>query len=133
MNRTALAFATLAAAAVTACTSAQSDPEPVAGLSTGRQCLFTSQINGYSDAPGGSNGSDRLYVNTGPNGRWLFETFGACPELDWTFSIALDTRPTSASSLCTGDTATLLVPRSLGGPPDRCTVRLLGKMEPPPR
>lgn len=122
----AIAAATLACAA---CTSAEPEREPIAGLSTARQCFFTSQISGYGDAPGGEGAVERLYVNTGVRDRWLFETFGPCPELDWTFRIALDTGP--ISSVCTGDTATLLVPRTGGGgPPDRCTVRLLGKMEP---
>lgn len=126
MTRAVIAAAFAAALACAACTSAEGEPEPIAGLSTARQCFFTSQINGYGDAPGGGAG-ERLYVNTGPNDRWLFETFGPCTELDWAFRIALDTG--SSSSLCTGDTATLLVPRSLSGRPDRCTVRLLGKME----
>lgn len=126
MTRITIAVAALACAA---CTPVEGEPEPIAGLSTERQCFFTSQINGYGDAPGGAG--ERLYVNTGPNDRWLFETFGPCTELDWAFRIALDTGP--SSSLCTGDTATLIVPRSLAGRPDRCSVRLLGKMTEAPR
>ena len=123
MTRTAAliaAFATLAA-----CAPIEEEPETIAGLSTERQCFFSRQINGYGDAPDGRRG-DRIYVSTGPNDRWLLETFGSCPKLDWSHAIALDTR--GPSSLCTGDTATLIVPRGLDRRPDRCTATVLGKM-----
>jgi hypothetical protein len=121
MTRTPIALAALAAA----CAPVEQEPAaPVAGLSTERQCFFARQINGYSEAPDGPRG-ERLYVDTGPNDRWLFETFASCPELDWAHAIALDTR--AMSSVCTGDTATLIVPTA-GRTPDRCSVTLLGKM-----
>jgi hypothetical protein len=124
MNRSAPSLAVAALCA--ACAPVDYEPVPVAGLSTERQCFFTRTIDGYNEAPDGPTG-DRLYITTGPRERWLFETFGACPELDWSFQIALDTR--AQTTVCTGDTATLLVPRGIGGgPADRCTVRLLGKM-----
>lgn len=126
MNRSAISIAALAISACAACAPVEYDPEPIAGLSTERQCFFTREINGYSDAPDGERG-DRIYISTGPRERWLFETFGSCHELDWTNQVALDTR--SLSNICTGDTATLIVPRSIGNQPDRCSVRLLGKME----
>ena len=129
MNRAAIVSAALAAlACASSCAPVEEPAAPIAGLSTERQCFFTDQINGYGDAPDGPRGN-RIRVSTGPNDRWLLETFGPCPELDWTFHIALETRP--GSNLCTGDTATLIVPRSSGGRPDRCSVRLLGKLEEP--
>lgn|SRR5690606_32137725 len=124
MTRNSVVLAALATACAS-CAPVEEPAEPIAGLSTDRQCFFTRQINGYSDAPDGPRG-DRIYISTGPNDRWLFETFGTCFELDWTNAIALDTR--GPSNLCTGDTATLIVPRGLDRTPDRCTVRLLGKM-----
>jgi hypothetical protein len=128
MTRATIAAASAAALACAACTPVEAEPEPIAGLSTERQCFFVSQVNGYGEAPDGPRG-DRLYVSTGVNDRWLLETFGPCTELDWSFSIVLDARP--SLSLCTGDTAILLVPRSIGGRPDRCSVRVLGKMMEP--
>ena len=126
MTRTTTAFTAIAlAAACAACAPVEQPPETIAGLSTDRQCFFTRQIDGYGDAPDGRRG-DRIYISTGLDDRWLFETFGTCFELDWTNAIALDTN--GPSSLCTGDTATLIVPRGLDRTPDRCTVRLLGKM-----
>jgi hypothetical protein len=114
-----------AAALAVACVPVEREPVAVAGLSTDRHCFFTRTIDGYNDAPDGPMG-DRLYITTGPRDRWLFETYGICPQLDWSHQIALDTR--SDISLCTGDTATLLVPRGPGSRPERCTVRLLGKV-----
>lgn len=126
MTRSVLAFAAFAAVLSSAsCAPIEEEPEVIAGLSTERQCFFTRQVNGYGDAPDGPRG-DRIYIDTGPNDRWLFETFGSCPELDWAHAIALDAR--GPSSLCTGDTATLIVPPRLDRTPDRCSVRLLGKM-----
>jgi hypothetical protein len=123
-----MAGAVAAAAALSAC--APVDPARdtrVAALSTERSCFFTRQINGYSEAPDGPHGSERLYVDTGVNDRYLLETFGPCPDLDWALQIAIDSR--MQSSLCTGDTATVIVPRSIGGGgSDRCTARVLGRL-----
>jgi hypothetical protein len=126
MTRPIPVFVVIAAATTCASCAPVEEPEPIAGLSTERQCFFTRQINGYGDAPDGPRG-DRIYIDTGPRDRWLLETFGSCYELDWAQTIALDTR--SMSNMCTGDTATLIVPRGLDRTPDRCSVRLLGKME----
>ena len=100
MNRAAIVSAALAAlACASSCAPVEEPAAPIAGLSTERQCFFTDQIDGYGDAPDGPRGN-RIRVSTGPNDRWLLETFGPCPELDWTFHIALETRP--GSNLCTG-------------------------------
>lgn len=124
MMRTAVLVLAGAVAGVS-CAPIEEQAEPIAGLSTDRQCFFSRQINGYGDAPDGRRG-DRIYISTGVRERFLLETFGSCPELDWSHAIALDTR--GPSSLCTGDTATLIVPRGLDRRPDRCTVRVLGRM-----
>jgi hypothetical protein len=121
---------TLAASALTlagcAATSADQPEAPVA-FDASRQCFFTSQINGFSNAPDGPNGEERLVVHTGPNDSWLFEAFGnSCNDLDFAQGVAFD--PRTMTSLCTGTTETLLVPRPGGGPAERCSVRLLGKV-----
>ena len=98
-----------------------------ADISTAHQCFFVSQINGYSEAPDGPNGRDRLYVTTGVNDRWLLEPFAGCPNLNWANNIALNTR--SFTTLCTGETAELLVPSGISTQGvDRCTARVLGKV-----
>lgn len=113
-------------AGLAGCTQVEEEPVAVAGLDTAHQCFFTRNINGYSAAPDGPRGQERVYIETGVNDRWLFEVYGSCPELDWAQQIALDTR--SRSSICTGATETLLVPSYFEGRMDRCAVRLLGKM-----
>lgn len=124
MDRTM--FVPLVLGAAAACAScAPVAEEPIAGVSTARQCFFASQIDGYNDAPDGRAGN-RFYVDTGPRERWLLETFGACPDLDWSQSIAIDSR--AAISLCTGDTATVVVPSTFAGAPSRCSARVLGKV-----
>ena len=65
-------------------------------------------------------------MSTGPNDDWLFEVFGACNDLDFAQQIAFDTN--SRTTIYTGNTETLLVPSTFAGGPDRCQVRLLGKM-----
>lgn len=120
-------LAVAAALVAVSCAPVDRGPEePIAGLSTERSCFFTSQINGYSEAPDGPRGEDRLYVRVGVHDRYLLQTYGPCPELDWSFQIGIDTR--MQNSLCSGDIATVIVPRGIGGAPDRCTARVLGKM-----
>lgn len=97
----------------------------LADLDTERACFFTREINGFSNAPESPAGRDRIWVSTGVRERWLLETFGACPELDFSQQIALDVR--GAGSVCTGQTQTLLVPSMIRGDVDRCQVRVLGR------
>ncbi len=127
MLKSVVVLTPLLALAATACVQDGAEPpEPIAGLSTERACFFMSQVNGYNEAPDGPRG-DRLYVNVGARDRYLLETMGSCPDLDWSLQIGID--PDHQSSICTGDTVTLVIPQSLGGIPQRCTARVLGKME----
>lgn len=98
----------------------------LANLDTSRACFFTREVNGYSNAPEASPGSERIYIDTGVNERWLLETMGTCPELDFSQRIALDTR--SSTSVCTGNLENLLVPSVTPGDFDRCPVRVLGRV-----
>lgn len=125
MPRPLPAIALLALVA-TGCTQTAREPEAQVAFDTSRQCFFTSQINGYSDAPDSPEGRERLIVHTGPNDRWLFEAFGPCTELDFSLAIALDTD--RRTSICTGAMETLVIPRFGGGNAERCPVRLLGKV-----
>ncbi|GAA5048570.1 hypothetical protein GCM10023208_05880 [Erythrobacter westpacificensis] len=98
----------------------------LANLDTSRACFFTREINGYSDAPSSSARNDRLYISTGVNERWLLETYGSCPDLDFANAVGLDVR--GSISVCTGQTETLLVPSTIPGEVDRCPVRVLGRV-----
>lgn len=127
MNHTLKCVLPLATLASAACVQPEAAaPEPMANLSTERACFFSREIDGYSEVSDDPR-DNRIYVNTGVNERFLLETYGPCPDLNWSYRIGLDTR--FSSSLCTGETVTLLVPRSTDGIPDRCTARILGKAE----
>jgi hypothetical protein len=135
MPRSALlgVAAAASALAMAGCAAVPEEPRDLpANISTARQCFFTGQINGYAEAPRGSRSRERFTVRTGARDEWLLETFGSCPAFSWSNAIALDTR--GINSLCTGQTATVLVPSTLGTDRvDRCTVRVLGKVIPAPR
>ena len=127
MIRSAYLLAPLAALACASCVTDSDQPaEEIAGLSSENACFFVSQVNGYGRAPDDDALGDRIYVNTGARGRFLLETYGPCPDLDWSLQIGID--PRYQSNLCTGDTAHIVVPRPSGGQPDRCPVRVLGRM-----
>lgn len=121
----ALAVVGLALASA-GCMPADAEPEAQVAFDTERQCFFLSNVNGYSDAPDSPEGRERLVVHTGPRDEWLFEAFGSCPELDFAQGIAFD--PRASTSICTGQTETLLVPSAMSDRFDRCQVRLLGKV-----
>ena len=131
MTRAVPILAAMLALACGACAMVGEEAGEVpADISTAHQCFFVSQVNGYSEAPDGPGGRDRLYVKTGVNDRWLLEPFAGCPNLNWANNIALNTR--NFSTLCTGDTAELLVPSGISGHGvDRCTARILGKVSVP--
>lgn len=127
MRKMLLPLATISTAALVAgCAPMAEEPRTYAGVDSSRQCFFTSTINGYSEAPDGPDGRERLIVSTGPNDDWLFEVWGACNDLDFAEQIAFDTN--SRTNICTGNTETLLVPSSIRDGVDRCQVRLLGKV-----
>ncbi len=98
----------------------------VANVDTGRACFFTREINGFSNAPEAPEGRDRLYISTGVSERWLLETWGSCPELDFSLAVGLDAR--GSTSICTGQMETLVVSSSIPDTLDRCPVRVLGRV-----
>ncbi|GAA0272779.1 hypothetical protein GCM10009127_11480 [Alteraurantiacibacter aestuarii] len=125
MNKSVASFIALGAIAMSAGCAPVDGETRASGDGSARQCFFTSQINSYSDAEDGPDGEERFYIETGPNDNWLFEAIGPCNDLDFTMQIALDTR--GMGSVCTGNTETLLIPRTPTGT-GRCSVRVLQKM-----
>lgn len=124
-----LTGAAAAAVLLAACTptdqpeSACASPAP-----SGRQCFWLSQVSGFNDAPDDKPGSDRIYVHTGPGQTYLFETFGSCPDLNFSETIGFDQN--GPGQICNGIDVDLLVPRTGGGPPQRCAVRMIRKLTP---
>ena len=92
-----------------------------------RQCFFVRSVNGFREAPDAEDGSDRIYVDVGASDTYLFETFGSCPELDWSWDVGFDTD--GRTSICNGLDVDLSVPDSTLGP-RRCPVRMVRKLGP---
>ena len=110
--------------ALSGCATAERDAPSDTADSQVRSCFFLSQVNGFNDAPDNENGSDRIIVNVSVNDKYLFETFGSCPDLDWTQTIGFDQR--GPGQICQGMDVELIVPTSIG--PQRCPVRMIHKL-----
>ncbi|GAB5349821.1 DUF6491 family protein [Alteriqipengyuania sp. 357] len=99
-------------------------PETIAGLDTDRQCFPTRIVNGFSEAPDAPDGGERIFVDAGPNNKFVLDPVGMCHDIDFALRIAIDDR--YGTALCTGETTELIVPSSIG--PQRCTVRVVGRV-----
>lgn len=110
--------------ALAACTTAETDSPAYATSSAERSCFFLSQVNGFNDAPDVERGSDRIIVSVGASDKYLFETFGSCPDLNWSETIAFD--PRGPGQICRGMDVDLLVPSTIGT--QRCPVRMISKL-----
>ncbi|RVQ65000.1 hypothetical protein EKN06_14455 [Croceicoccus ponticola] len=119
-------FAVAGSLALAACANAGSEgmdaQQPT--LSSSRECFYLSQVSGFTDAPDAENGSGRILVHTGPRDIYLFETFGSCPDLNYSESIAFDQN--GPGQICRGIDVDLLVPTSIGI--QRCPVRMISKV-----
>jgi hypothetical protein len=105
---TAVSAASLAAAACA----------PTPGVSDGasRQCMFVSQVRSFS------SGSEESVIVRAGREAYELTAVGFCAEIDWANEVVIDTLG-GGSSLCVGDHADLIV-RPLGGPAERCRVRV---------
>ncbi|PEQ13036.1 hypothetical protein B2G71_09430 [Novosphingobium sp. PC22D] len=112
-----------AAASISACAGTAA-PEPATAAAEGRSCFFLSQVNGFNDVPDTRRGSDSVVVSVGVRDKYLFETFGPCPDLDWSEAIAFDQR--GPGQICDGLDVDLIVPGPTG--PKRCAVRMVRKI-----
>ncbi|GGD82969.1 DUF6491 family protein [Croceicoccus mobilis] len=111
--------------ALAGCTYSQSnDVATQSSLAGSRDCFFLSQVSGFDDARDIERGSDRIYVHTGPSETYLFETFGSCPDLNYSETIAFDQN--GPGQICRGIDVDLLVPTIIGV--QRCPVRMISKL-----
>lgn len=116
------AFIALAAGlALAAC--ATDDSGMRTASSEGRQCFWAGSVNGFRDAPG----DDQIYIDVGANETFLFQTFGSCPDLDFTEALALESRP--SNFICDARDVDLIIPDPVAGP-RQCPVRMIRKLEP---
>ncbi|MGE3745501.1 MAG: DUF6491 family protein [Sphingomonadaceae bacterium] len=112
-------LAATVAGSLSACASGSGDTASAASAGNGRDCFNISQVSGFSRAT-----NDQVYVHTGPSDVWLFDTFGYCPDLNFTEQLALEATPTSW--VCRGIDVDLIVPSVTG--PRECPVRMIRKL-----
>ena len=110
--RVLLISAFLAGGLVASCAPVSDAPGSAA-----RQCFLISQVRSFGD---GDN-DESIVVQAGSRG-YVMEALGYCQDIDWANQVAIDPL-IGESSLCVGDQADLIV-RPLGGPVERCRVRV---------
>ena len=104
--------------------AADSSCSTASAASETRDCFFASQVNGFAYAGRTDDGADQIYVDTGPRDTYLFETFGRCPDLNFSETIAFDQN--GPGTICSGLDVDLVVPSTIG--PQRCPVRMIRKL-----
>ena len=103
----------IGAALVVAWTAA-SGPAAALAERPAPRCFLASQVNGFT-----SRGSDAVDVHVGANRSYRLSLAGPCPDVDWSFRVAL--RTTGGSSwICQGADAEIIVPSPNGR--QRCLV-----------
>lgn len=84
-----------------------------------RDCFRAGQVNGFSAE------SDRVvHVSVGANDHYRLDLLGACPDVDWSNRIGIQSR--GSSWICSGLDATLIVPSAIG--PQTCPVSRVTKL-----
>jgi hypothetical protein len=127
-TRTALASAALAAAglALSACTAQSEEARTAASAETapeGRQCFYAGSVSGFRKAPG----DNQVYIDVLVRDTYLFETFGSCPDLNFTETLGLKGR--TGNFICDAMDVDLIVPDAIAGS-GRCPVRMIRKLAP---
>lgn len=82
-------------------TAAAADPQPLA------HCFWPHEIRRYSSA-----GTDSLYVEVGAGERYLVETLGPCPDLDFSFRVGLHNR--GGGPICSPAGLEIVIPDPAG-------------------
>ena len=125
-----LATLTVLTAALSACAPVEEDGQTASAdadsRSEGRDCFFARSVSGYRDAPDAENGAEQIYVDVGASDTYLFETFGSCPQLDFSWRIGL--RDRGIGQICRGFDVDLIIPDTTFGT-RTCPVRMIRKLE----
>ncbi len=126
--RISLAF--VAASLAMSCAPASPAPQgagraETSKAETGKDCFFLSEVSGFSSASRFREPrKDRILVSTGPSETFLFESFGSCPDLETSETLAFDQR--GPGRICRGMDVDLIVPGPIG--PQRCAVGMIRKL-----
>lgn len=102
------------------CASGQSTGE--APRTPTRECFSARSVHGFNPV-----GRDAVDVRVGANRRYRLELVGYCPDVDWSWRVALRTRGGS-SWICRGMDAELIIPSPTG--PQRCLVSAVRRLTP---
>jgi hypothetical protein len=98
--------------------------EGVATAAEARECFFSSQVDGFTDA-----GEDKVLVRLGFRQAYELSLRPGCPNANFANAIGLVSRGGS-DRVCAGRPAELLVPRASGSGAERC---LISDIRPLPR
>lgn len=128
MTRTLAATAALGLS-LAACAPMEDDANASDALAAseaeGRSCFSPSFVSGFREAPDSATGAEQIYIDVGASDTYLFETFGGCPDLDFTWRIGLDQR--IPGLICDGLDVDLVIPDTALGT-QRCPVRMVRKL-----
>lgn len=109
MQRFSAAMLAGAMFATAGCT-ADKEPRTAAASADARplgQCFWPHEIRGYSSA-----GADSLYVEVGAGQRYLVDTLGSCPDLDFSFRVGLHNR--GGGPICSAAGLEIVIPDPAG-------------------
>jgi hypothetical protein len=98
------------------------EPADAAPRAERRDCFPARDVNGFSPVD-----RDRVDIRVGANRHYRLDLTGYCPDVDWSFRIALRTRGGS-SWICQGMDAELIVPSPTGT--ERCLVSAVTRLTP---
>ena len=116
---TALASVAIAAAAVALTGPGQADAQT---RKAARDCFNANSVNGFNPVD-----DDTVDIRVGANRRYRLELAGFCPDIDWSWRIAIRTRGGS-SWICHGLDAELIVPSPAGR--QNCLVTEVRRLSP---
>jgi len=123
MTCKSLAAAAALGLSLAACAPMEDDANALgASEAEGRSCFSPSFVSGFREAPDSAAGAEQVYIDVGASDTYLFETFGGCPDLDFTWRIGLDQRV--PGMICDGFDVDLLIPDAALGT-RRCPVRMV--------
>lgn len=86
-----------------------------------RACFLTRNVNSWSAAD-----DKTVYVRVGVKDIYRLDLLGPCPDIDWNWSIALESH--GSSWICSPLDATIIARSPIG--PQRCPVRQVSKLTP---
>lgn len=115
-----LLVATAGLAVAAGCAAGQTTAE--APRSERRDCFSANSVSGFSPV-----GRDAVVVRVGASRQYRLELAGFCPDVDWSWRIALRTRGGS-SWICQGMDAELIIPSPSGR--QSCLVTAVRRLTP---